>query len=55
MTHSSTAQGRPIYRSRAVLVGIVLIYVVVEAWLAIGILNHGCAVAITIDEWLRSS
>jgi hypothetical protein len=52
VTGSSTDQGRPIYRSRGVLVGIVLIYVVIEAWLAIGILNHGCAVAITIDEWL---
>jgi hypothetical protein len=52
MAGSSTDQRGPIYQSRAVLVGIVVVYAVVEAWLAIGILNHGCAVPITIDEWL---
>jgi thiazole synthase ThiGH ThiG subunit len=41
---------RPIYRSRAVLAAPVLLYLVVEAWLALGIDGRGCPQVITSEE-----
>jgi hypothetical protein len=52
MSGESSLERHPVYRSRIVLAAIVVLFVIVEAWLAIGILNHGCGVAITFDEWL---
>ena len=52
MNSRTTGNRRPIYRSRAVLAAPIVLYLLLEAWLALGIDGRGCPQVITSADFV---